>query len=109
MNFAGIGAAELLLILIIALLIFGPTKLPEIARDLGKSIGRWRQALEEMKEITDIPGTLASTSASKEAEMQRAVQTVAKPEDKRDSSGGGEARANEDEEEGADVETECQT
>lgn len=107
MNFAGIGAAELLLILIIALLIFGPKKLPEIAKDLGKNIGKWRQALDEIEDITDVSGTLASTSSPKEAEMQRAVQTVVKH--KRDTSDGDETRASEEKEEGAEVKNECQT
>lgn len=82
MNFAGIGPAELLLILIIALLVFGPRRLPEIARDLGKNIGKWRQALEEIQGITDVTGTKPSPSASKEAEMQRSVQQVVKRKEK---------------------------
>ena len=108
MNFAGIGAAELLVILIIALLIFGPTKLPEMAKDLGKTIGKWRQALEEIEDITDVSGTLKSSSHSREAEMQEAVRTVAKRKDKKNASGG-EARVGEEKKEGAEAKTECQT
>jgi TatA/E family protein of Tat protein translocase len=108
MNFAGIGAAELLVILIIALLIFGPKKLPEMAKDLGKTIGKWRRALEEIEDITDISGTLKSSSPSKEAEMQGAVQTVVKRKDKKNASGG-EARAGEEKNEEAEAKTECQT
>ena len=107
MNFGGIGVAELLLILIVALLIFGPKRLPEIAKDLGKAIGKWRQALEEIEDITDIPGTLTSSSLSKEAEMQRAVQTVVKQ--KGDAPGGDETMAGEEKKEGAEAKTECQT
>ena len=36
MDFFGIGAGEILLILVIALIIWGPKRLPEIARTLGK-------------------------------------------------------------------------
>lgn len=50
MNFLGIGPGELLLILILALIIFGPRRLPEIGRALGKSIREFRQASEELTE-----------------------------------------------------------
>jgi len=48
MDFFGIGPWEVLLILIIALLIFGPGKLPEIARALGEGIRKFRTASREM-------------------------------------------------------------
>ena len=38
MGFFGIGTGELLLILVLALIIWGPGKLPEIARMLGKTV-----------------------------------------------------------------------
>jgi TatA/E family protein of Tat protein translocase len=50
LNFLGIGPGELLLILILALIIFGPRRLPEIGRALGKSIREFRQASEELTE-----------------------------------------------------------
>lgn len=50
MNFLGIGPGELLLILILALIIFGPRRLPEIGRALGKSIREFRQTSEELTE-----------------------------------------------------------
>lgn len=39
MLFGRLGASELILILIIVLLIFGPSKLPQLGRALGKGIG----------------------------------------------------------------------
>lgn len=42
-----IGVPELLLILIVALVIFGPGKLPEIGKSLGKSIGEFKDALRK--------------------------------------------------------------
>ncbi len=40
--FGKIGAGELILVLAIALIIFGPTKLPEIGKALGKSINEFK-------------------------------------------------------------------
>jgi sec-independent protein translocase protein TatA len=45
-----IGLPELLLILGIALLVFGPSKLPELAKGLGKAIREFKRATEEIKE-----------------------------------------------------------
>lgn len=44
MDLFGIGAGELLLILVLALIIWGPGKLPEIARTLGKMVRTLRKA-----------------------------------------------------------------
>ncbi|MFN8671838.1 MAG: twin-arginine translocase TatA/TatE family subunit [Candidatus Sericytochromatia bacterium] len=44
----GIGAPELILILIIALVIFGPGKLPEIGKAVGKSLTEFKKASREI-------------------------------------------------------------
>jgi len=43
--FRDIGIEELLVILVIALLVFGATKLPQIGQDMGKAIRSFRKAL----------------------------------------------------------------
>lgn len=51
MRIFGIGIQELLVILLICLLVFGASKLPEIGRSLGKTIREFKKSLKE--EITD--------------------------------------------------------
>lgn len=48
--FQGIGVPELILILAIALLIFGPSKLPEVGRSVGKAIREFRRSTREIAE-----------------------------------------------------------
>ena len=47
--FGSLGGGEILLILILALLLFGPRKLPQIGRTLGKAVGEFRSATQELK------------------------------------------------------------
>ncbi len=47
--FGSIGMPELVIILVIALIIFGPRKLPELGRSLGRSIGEFKRATNELK------------------------------------------------------------
>jgi Tat protein translocase TatB subunit len=59
MNILGIGPAELLLIFVIALIVFGPGKLPELARTMGKAMRELRRMSLEVtaefaKELQDV-------------------------------------------------------
>ncbi len=46
----GIGPEELIVILVIALIVFGPKRLPEIGRTLGRSLQEFRKASNEIRE-----------------------------------------------------------
>ncbi len=45
----GIGAQELLLILLVLLLLFGAKKIPEIARGLGKSVSEFKKGMRDLE------------------------------------------------------------
>ena len=47
--FGPIGMPELIIILVIALIIFGPRKLPELGKSLGKSINEFKKASNELR------------------------------------------------------------
>lgn len=47
--FGPLGFPELIFLLVLALLIFGPKKLPEIGRTLGKGLAEFRKASNELK------------------------------------------------------------
>ena len=67
-----IGIPELVLILFVILLLFGPSKIPEIARSLGTSIKEFKKALkegeEEKSEGSDQNLTKAADRTAKETE-----------------------------------------
>jgi sec-independent protein translocase protein TatA len=49
MNIFGIGLPEMAVILVVALLIFGPKKLPEIGRTMGKTLKSFQDASKEFE------------------------------------------------------------
>ena len=63
-----IGMPELIIIFVIALIIFGPRKLPELGRSLGKSINEFNRASNELKNTLDEEIRIEETRS---AERQR--------------------------------------
>ncbi len=60
MDFLGMGWGEILLILVVALLVFGPGKVVEVAKTLGKTVNAFRKAAGDL-----------TTQISKELEEQK--------------------------------------
>ena len=58
--FGSIGGAELLLIFVLALLLFGPRKLPEIGKTVGKTLAEFKRATNDFK-----------SSLEREVEMEK--------------------------------------
>jgi TatA/E family protein of Tat protein translocase len=47
--FGSLGVPELLMIFFVALIVFGPKRLPEIGRTIGKALGEFKKATDELK------------------------------------------------------------
>lgn len=80
--FGSIGMPELVIILVIALIVFGPRKLPELGRSLGKSIGEFRKASNELKSTLEEEIRVEETReqrARMEAEQNSAIAAARQP------------------------------
>lgn len=51
-----IGTTELLIVLAIVLVIFGPKALPKLGRSLGKTLGSFRKGMKEEDDVKDEDG-----------------------------------------------------
>jgi sec-independent protein translocase protein TatA len=74
MNIFGIGLPEMALILIVALLIFGPKKLPEIGRSLGKAIRGFQEASKEFETEFKREASQLEESVKMKAELEGSQQ-----------------------------------
>ena len=61
--FENIGGSELLVILFVVFIFFGPKKLPEIGKSLGRGLGEFRRAMRDIQ--TDIENATKIDSKSK--------------------------------------------
>ena len=84
----GIGLPELLIILIVALLVFGPKKLPDLAKSLGKGMAEFKKVTDEFKstvesdissienEIKDVKKDLTEETYNPEVASQAEIQAA---------------------------------
>ena len=94
MNIFGVGLPEVTVILILALLIFGPKKLPELGKQLGKTLKSLKKASNEFQneidqvmneeEKEEIPKTLESNLKNKIPKENQELEkkNLSKPENK---------------------------
>lgn len=69
MNIFGIGLPEMALILVVALLVFGPKKLPEIGRSMAQALGSFKKAQQEFE--AELKRESAEIEKSMKAEIER--------------------------------------
>ena len=67
----GIGLPELMLIMVLALLVLGPQRLPEVARMVGRAYGQLRRASEEFQNT--IRQDIAAIERQEDANRNKAV------------------------------------
>jgi Tat protein translocase TatB subunit len=60
----GIGMPEMILILVIALIVIGPKKLPDLAKSLGRAFAEFRRATSELKETFEIDDELKEVKST---------------------------------------------
>jgi len=74
--FGSIGMPELIIIFVIALIIFGPRKLPELGKSLGKSIAEFKKASNELRNTLEEEIRIEE---QKDASAKQAAQAAATP------------------------------
>lgn len=72
----GLGFSEIVVILIVALLFFGPKKLPEIARTIGLTLGKLQRSIDEMRREFSLSATQLALKEQKQYMQATAENSV---------------------------------
>jgi sec-independent protein translocase protein TatA len=75
--FGNIGPLEIVVVLIIALIVFGPKRLPELGRSLGRGIREFRGSVSGESDDDERPEQPAEIEAGKREESAAAEETAA--------------------------------
>jgi sec-independent protein translocase protein TatA len=95
----GIGMPELIVIMVIALIVFGPKKLPDLAKSVAKGIAELKKATEEVKESLEVDDTLKEAKkdlADSISGIQRQVELEGSEALKAEEKKQGETQASSD-------------
>lgn len=79
----GLGAPELIVIFVVAFVLFGGKKLPEIGAGLGKAIGTFKRGLNEVEEAKteftkDLPGVQEATRVKETLDSAKNITNLLK-------------------------------
>lgn len=81
MNIFGIGLPEMAVILVLALLVFGPKKLPEIGRSMGKAIRGFQEASRDFESEFKREAEAIEQAAKTDLPAKREKMATVPPED----------------------------
>ena len=76
----GMGVTELLIILAIVLLLFGPKRIRTLGSDLGSAIKGFRSAVKEDEKSPAVESNMEEDSRIIEGELNQQKETVSKPD-----------------------------
>jgi sec-independent protein translocase protein TatA len=82
-----IGPAEMIVILVIALIVFGPKRLPEIGRTVGKGLREFRRASQDIRE--EFESSMQDEEDKPAAELSKDAEEPNLPETETGASPGG--------------------
>jgi Tat protein translocase TatB subunit len=81
----GIGMPELILIAVVALIVLGPKKLPDLAKSMGRAVREFRKATSELKETFQVDSEISEAKKAFNefhSEVNKAVQSEAQGPEK---------------------------
>jgi len=91
-----LGTTEILVILVVALLIIGPSKLPDVARTLGKGMAEFRRMSSDVKKTVDLETKLSDMDRQEKETEKEADAAIGARAESEDSESGDTASQRED-------------
>jgi sec-independent protein translocase protein TatA len=90
----GIGMPEMIVILVIALVVIGPQKLPELAKSLGRGLAEFKRAAEDFRQGVDDETKAAEEKERAASELAAKVENPVKRDSTTDVKAGQESGHN---------------